>query len=130
MADQLILIIEDNERNLKLVRDVLQFNGFQTAEARTAEDGLALASASPPDLVLLDLQLPGIDGMEAFRQLRGSPPTAGVPVVAVTALAMKDDRERVLRAGFDGYLEKPISVRELASQVRAFLTAAELPNDR
>ena len=130
MADQLILIIEDNERNLKLVRDVLQFNGFRTAEARTAEDGLALASASPPDLVLLDLQLPGIDGMEAFRQLRGSPPTAGVPVVAVTALAMKDDRERVLRAGFDGYLEKPISVRELASQVRAFLTAAELPDDR
>jgi CheY-like chemotaxis protein len=130
MADQLILIIEDNERNLKLVRDVLQFNGFQTAEARTAEDGLALASASPPDLVLLDLQLPGIDGMEAFRRLRGSPPTAGVPVVAVTALAMKDDRERVLRAGFDGYLEKPISVRELPSQVRAFLTAAELPDDR
>ena len=127
MADQLILIIEDNERNLKLVRDVLQFNGFQTAEARTAEDGLALASASPPDLVLLDLQLPGIDGMEAFRQLRGSPPTAGVPVVAVTALAMKDDRERVLRAGFDGYLEKPISVRELPGQVRAFLTAAEPP---
>lgn len=130
MTDQLILIIEDNERNLKLVRDVLQFNGFQTAEARTAEDGLALASASPPDLVLLDLQLPGIDGMEAFRQLRGSPPTAAIPVVAVTALAMKDDRERVLRAGFDGYLEKPISVRTLPDQVRAFLTAAELPDDR
>ena len=130
MADQLILIIEDNERNLKLVRDVLQFNGFQTAEARTAEDGLAMASASPPDLVLLDLQLPGIDGMEAFRQLRGSPPTAAIPVVAVTALAMKDDRERVLRAGFDGYLEKPISVRALPDQVRAFLTAAELPDDR
>ena len=130
MADQLILIIEDNERNLKLVRDVLQFNGFQTAEARSAEDGLALASANPPDLVLLDLQLPGIDGLEAFRQLRGSSSTAGVPVVAVTALAMKDDRERVLRAGFDGYLEKPISVRELPGQVRAFLTAAELPDDR
>ena len=130
MADQLILIIEDNERNLKLVRDVLQFNGFQTAEARTAEDGLVLASANPPDLVLLDLQLPGIDGLEAFRQLRGSSSTAGIPVVAVTALAMKDDRERVLRAGFDGYLEKPISVRELPGQVRAFLTAAELPDDR
>ena len=130
MADQLILIIEDNERNLKLVRDVLQFNGFQTAEARSAEDGLALASANPPDLVLLDLQLPGIDGLEAFRQLRGSSSTAGVPVVAVTALAMKDDRERVLRAGFDGYLEKPISVRALPDQVRAFLTAAELPDDR
>jgi CheY-like chemotaxis protein len=80
--------------------------------------------------VLLDLQLPGLDGMEAFRQLRGSPPTADIPVVAVTAFAMKDDRERVLRAGFDGYLEKPISVRELAGQVRAFLTTAEPPDDR
>jgi two-component system cell cycle response regulator DivK len=130
MADQLILIIEDNERNLKLVRDVLQFNGFRTAEARTAEDGLALASTRPPDLVLLDLQLPGIDGIEAFRQLRGSPPTAHIPVVAVTAFAMKDDRERVLRAGFDGYLEKPISVRELPDQVRAFLTGTEPRHDR
>jgi CheY-like chemotaxis protein len=130
MSDQLILIIEDNERNLKLVRDVLQYNGFRTVEARTAEDGLVLANARPPDLVLLDLQLPGLDGMEAFRQLRGSPPTADIPVVAVTAFAMKDDRERVLRAGFDGYLEKPISVRELAGQVRAFLTTGEPPNDR
>ena len=130
MSDQLILIIEDNERNLKLVRDVLRYNGFRTVEARTAEDGLVLANARPPDLVLLDLQLPGLDGMEAFRQLRRSPPTADVPVVAVTAFAMKDDRERVLRAGFDGYLEKPISVRELAGQVRAFLTTAESPDDR
>jgi two-component system, cell cycle response regulator DivK len=130
MADQLILIIEDNERNLKLVRDVLQYNGFRTAEARTAEHGLALASTRLPDLVLLDLQLPGIDGMEAFRQLRGSPPTADIPVVAVTAFAMRDDRERVLRAGFDGYLEKPISVRELPGQVRAFLTGTEPRHDR
>jgi CheY-like chemotaxis protein len=130
MADQLILIIEDNERNLKLLRDVLRFNGFRTAEARTAEDGLLLANARPPDLVLLDLQLPGIDGMEAFRQLRESPPTADIPVVAVTAFAMKNDRERVLRAGFDGYLEKPISVRELPGQVRAFLTIGEPLDDR
>jgi CheY-like chemotaxis protein len=130
MADQLILIIEDNERNLKLLRDVLQFNGFRTAEARTAEDGLALARSHAPDLVLLDLQLPGIDGMEAFQKLRESPPTAGIPVVAVTAFAMKDDRERVLRAGFNGYLEKPISVRELPYQVRAFLTGVEPHDDR
>jgi CheY-like chemotaxis protein len=130
MADQLILIIEDNERNLKLVRDVLQFNGFRTAEARTAEDGLALARSRTPDLVLLDLQLPGIDGMEAFQKLRESPPTAGIPVVAVTAFAMKDDRERVLRAGFNGYLEKPISVRELPHQVRTFLTGVEPHDDR
>jgi two-component system, cell cycle response regulator DivK len=130
MADQLILIIEDNERNLKLVRDVLQFNGFRTAEARTAEEGLALARSRAPDLVLLDLQLPGIDGLEAFRQLRKSPPTADTPVVAVTAFAMKDDRERVLRAGFNGYLEKPISVRELPHQVRAFLTGGEPNHER
>jgi CheY-like chemotaxis protein len=130
MTDQLILIIEDNERNLKLVRDVLQFNGFRTAEARTAEDGLMLANSRPPDLVLMDLQLPGIDGIEAFRQLRESPPTARIPVVAITAFAMKDDRERVLRAGFDGYLEKPISVRELPGQVRAFLTIGEPQDDR
>ena len=130
MTDQLILIIEDNERNLKLVRDVLQFNGFRTAEARTAEDGLILANSRPPDLVLLDLQLPGIDGMEAFRQLRESPPTADIPVIAITAFAMKDDRERVLRAGFDGYLEKPISVRELPGQVRAFLNTGEPHDDR
>jgi CheY-like chemotaxis protein len=130
MADQLILIIEDNERNLKLVRDVLQFNGFRTAEARTAEDGLALARSRTPDLVLLDLQLPGIDGMEAFQKLRESPPTADIPVVAVTAFAMKDDRERVLRAGFNGYLEKPISVRELPHQVRTFLTGVEPHDDR
>jgi two-component system, cell cycle response regulator DivK len=128
MADRLILIIEDNERNLKLVRDVLRFHGFRTAEARTAEDGLALARSCAPDLVLLDLQLPGIDGMEAFQKLRESPPTADTPIVAVTAFAMKDDRERVLRAGFDGYLEKPISVRELPDQVRALLTGVE-PND-
>jgi two-component system cell cycle response regulator DivK len=130
MADQLILIIEDNERNLKLVRDVLQFGGFRTAEARSAEDGLALATSRPPDLVLMDLQLPGIDGMEAFRRLRASPLTAEIPVVAVTAFAMKDDRERVLRAGFDGYLVKPISARELPGQVRAFLTAKEPSDDR
>jgi two-component system, cell cycle response regulator DivK len=130
MADQLILIIEDNERNLKLLRDVLQFNGFRTAEARTAEDGLALARSRTPDLVLLDLQLPGIDGMEAFQKLRESPPTADIPVVALTAFAMKDDRERVLRAGFNGYLEKPISVRELPHQVRTFLTGVEPHDDR
>jgi two-component system, cell cycle response regulator DivK len=79
MADQLILIIEDNERNLKLVRDVLQFNGFRTAEARTAEEGLALARSRAPDLVLLDLQLPGIDGMEAFQKLRESPRPPPLP---------------------------------------------------
>ena len=117
----LILVVEDNEQNLKLLRDVLEYAGYDVRTARTAEDGLTLAVSEPPDLVLMDLQLPGIDGIEALRRLRESPQTAGIPVVAVTAQAMKEDRERVLRAGFTGYLEKPISVRAFPDQVRRFL---------
>lgn len=121
-----ILVVEDNERNLKLVRDVLQFAGFDVVAASSAEQGVAMAIAHPPDLVLMDLQLPGMDGTEALRQLRGSPRTTSVPVVAVTAFAMKDDREKALNAGFDGYLEKPISVQSLPAQVRSFLPAKEV----
>jgi two-component system, cell cycle response regulator DivK len=116
-----ILVVEDNERNLKLLRDVLEYAGYDVRTARTAEDGITLAVSEPPDLVLMDLQLPGIDGMEALRRLRASPLTAGIPVVAVTAQAMKHDRERALEAGFDGYVEKPISVRVFPDQVRRFL---------
>jgi two-component system, cell cycle response regulator DivK len=116
-----ILVVEDNERNLKLLRDVLEYAGYDVRTARTAEDGISVAASEPPDLVLMDLQLPGIDGMEALRRLRGSPLTASIPVVAVTAQAMKHDRERALEAGFDGYVEKPISVREFPDQVRKFL---------
>jgi two-component system cell cycle response regulator DivK len=121
-----ILVVEDNERNLKLLRDVLEYAGYDVRVARTGEDGVTLAVKEPPDLVLMDLQLPGIDGMEAFRQLRASPRTADVPVVAVTAQAMKQDRERVLEAGFDGYVEKPISVRAFPEQVRRFLSGGEV----
>jgi len=120
-----ILVVEDNERNLKLLRDVLEYAGFDVRTARTAEDGITLAVSEPPDLVLMDLQLPGIDGMEALRRLRGSPLTAGIPVVAVTAQAMKHDRERALEAGFDGYVVKPISVRAFPDQVRRFLPREE-----
>jgi two-component system cell cycle response regulator DivK len=118
-----ILVVEDNERNLKLVRDVLEYVGYDVREARTAEDGIALAVKEPPDLVLMDLQLPGIDGMEALRRLRENVRTADIPVVAVTAQAMKQDRERALEAGFNGYIEKPISVRAFPDQVRSFLSA-------
>jgi two-component system, cell cycle response regulator DivK len=121
-----ILVVEDNERNLKLVRDVLQYAGFDVVAASSAEQGVAMAMDSPPDLVLMDLQLPGMDGTEALRQLRSSPRTSSVPVVAVTAFAMKDDRERALSAGFDGYLEKPISVHALPAQVRSFLPPKEV----
>jgi CheY-like chemotaxis protein len=125
MSDGLILVVEDNETNLKLVRDVLQFNGYDVLEARTAEDGVTLATERGPDLVLMDIQLPGMDGVQALHQLRRGADTASIPVVAVTALAMKDDRTRLLEAGFDGYLEKPISARALGDQVREFLDGRE-----
>jgi len=121
-----ILVVEDNERNLKLLRDVLEYAGYDVRVARTAEDGITLAVSEPPDLVLMDLQLPGIDGMEALRRLRESSRTADIPVVAVTAQAMRQDRERALDAGFNGYVEKPISVRAFPDQVRRFLSGGEV----
>jgi two-component system, cell cycle response regulator DivK len=119
--DALVLIVEDNPRNLKLVRDVLGHAGYQTLEAPTAEEGLALAASRHPDVILMDIQLPGMDGVEALARLRGESATADIPVAAVTAFAMKADRERLLAAGFDGYLEKPLNVRELPGQVRNLL---------
>lgn len=115
-----ILVVEDNARNLKLVRDVLQHIGYEVIEARTGEEGLEAAERCTPDLVLMDLQLPGIDGTETMRRLR-RPGQRVMPVVALTAFAMREDRERALDAGFDGYLEKPISVRAFPGQVEAFL---------
>ena len=117
----LVLIVEDNPRNLKLVRDLLGHAGHATLEAVTAEDGLALARAHAPDLVLMDVQLPGMDGVEALARLRADPATQRIPVVAVTAFAMEDERARFAAAGFDGYLEKPISVREFPGQVAELL---------
>jgi len=116
-----ILVVEDNPLNLKLVRDVLQVTGYEVLEATSGEDGVELARHGAPDLVLLDLQLPGIDGMEVLRLLRGDARTAAIPVVAVTAFAMRADRERAGREGFDGYLTKPISIRELPAQVNRFI---------
>lgn len=124
MENELILIVEDNEKNLKLARDVLQFRGFRTLEAPTAEQGIVLAQAHLPDLVLMDYQLPGMNGVDALLKLRENPRTATIPVVALTASAMRADRERFLSAGFDGYLTKPISVREFGDQVRSFLKPA------
>jgi two-component system, cell cycle response regulator DivK len=121
MAGELILIIEDNAKNLKLVRDVLQFNGYRTAEAITAEDGLVLARSQNPALVLLDIQLPGMDGFAALRELRADPITKGIPVMAVTASAMERDRQKILEAGFDGYMTKPIQVKEFAKEIRTML---------
>lgn len=121
MTAHRILVVEDNPLNLKLIRDVLQVVGYEVVEAQSGEEGLRVAEANPPDLVLMDLQLPGIDGTETLRRLRQGTLRAGVPVVAVTALAMAEDKDRAARAGFDGYIEKPISVRALPGQIQAFL---------
>ncbi|NEN04300.1 response regulator [Diaminobutyricibacter tongyongensis] len=122
MSGNRILVVEDNPLNLKLVRDVLNAHGFEVVEAVSGEEGVALASSCSPDLVLMDLQLPGIDGYEALRLLRQDSRLGGVPVVAFTAFAMLEDRERTSREGFDGYLAKPISVGALPSQVGEFLS--------
>jgi len=121
VADALILVVEDNERNRRLVCDVLTHAGYRVLTAESAEEGLPLAAREHPDLILMDVQLPGMDGVAALAALRAERATAGVPVLAVTAFAMKDDRERFLAAGFDGYLEKPIDVRALPRQVEDVL---------
>ena len=121
MAGERIMIVEDNERNIKLLRDVLGAHGYRTIEARSGEDAIALVPVERPELVLMDIQLPGMDGVAALRELRGMAATAGTPVIAVTAFAMKDDRERLLAAGFDGYVEKPIDVRALPALLRSYL---------
>ncbi|MFW5472869.1 response regulator [Knoellia sp. CPCC 206450] len=118
---RLVLLVEDNDKNLKLARDVLEHAGFVVHTAVTGEEAVAHAQETPPDLVLMDLQLPGIDGHAALARLRDDRRTADIPVVALTAFAMKQDRERAREAGFDGYLEKPISVRHLPEQVRRHL---------
>jgi two-component system, cell cycle response regulator DivK len=121
MAGELILIVEDNEKNRKLERDVLQFHGFRTAEAETGEEGVRLARESAPALILMDIQLPGINGIEALRQLRADLRTRTIPVIAVTASAMMQDRQKIMAAGFDGYQSKPINVKDFVAAVRQTL---------
>jgi CheY-like chemotaxis protein len=118
MADEQVLVVEDNEKNMKLFRDVLQATGYRTLEATSGEDAVELALAHGPTLVLMDVQLPGIDGLEALSRLRQDERTASIPVLALTAQAMSGDRERFLDAGFDGYLSKPVDVTELIAAVR------------
>jgi two-component system, cell cycle response regulator DivK len=121
LADgQLVLIIEDNEKNLKLARDLLQYHGFRIIEAMEAEAGLRMAADSAPDLILMDIELPGMDGVAALEQLRANPATAGMTVVAVTASVMSADQERFARAGFAGVIVKPIDVRAFPNQVLSY----------
>jgi two-component system cell cycle response regulator DivK len=124
MANELIVLIEDNEKNRKLARDVLTHQGYRVVEAESAEDGLALVARERPALILMDIHLPGIDGIEALRRLRADAGTRDIPVLAVTASAMTHDRQKILAAGFDGYQSKPISVRPFLAAVRETLDRA------
>lgn len=121
--DELVLIVDDNDMNRKLARDVLRYAGFRTIEAATAGAGIALAGEHLPDVILLDIRLPDMDGTAALVRLRETTATATTPVVAVTSFAMKGDRELLLAQGFDGYLAKPIDVRAFPEQVRGYCTA-------
>lgn len=124
MAHERILIVEDNELNRKLLRDVLQVEGYVTVEATTAEAGLDAARAEPPALVLMDIHLPKMDGVTALRALRDDPRTAHVPVVAVTASAMPLERAEIVAAGFDGCFVKPLDVDQILIEVREVLDRA------
>jgi two-component system cell cycle response regulator DivK len=127
MTDELVLIVDDNDKNVKLARDVLRFAGLRTVEAFTGSGAFAQAMEHVPDVILLDIRLPDMEGTEVLRRLKDEPQTAGIPVIALTAYAMKGDRERFLAEGFDGYLEKPVSVKELPEQVRAYCHRDEAP---
>jgi two-component system cell cycle response regulator DivK len=118
-----VVVVEDNVRSRRLVRDILELHGFGIIEAESAEDALEAIQDTPPDLVLLDIQLPGMDGVAALRMLRGDPRTADVPAIAVTAYAMRGDEERLLEEGFDAYIAKPIDTRAFVPKLLAVLEA-------
>ena len=118
MTGSQVLLVEDNEKNMKLFRDVLLAAGYEILEATTGRKAVELASEHVPDLVLMDVRLPDIDGVETLRRLREDERTASIPVLALTAQAMEGDRERFLAAGFDGYLSKPVDIRALVEAVQ------------
>ena len=118
-----VLVVEDNDRSRRLARDLLELNGFDVVDVDTAEAGLEVARRCAPALVLLDIQLPGMDGVTALQELRADPATRGIPAIAVTAFAMQGDEERFLAAGFDAYISKPIDVRTFAARLQAVLEA-------
>lgn len=125
MASERVLIAEDNEKNLKLFRDVLQVSGYETLEATTGEQAIELATGHAPDLVLMDIRLGGMDGVETLRRLRQDERTAAIPVIALTAQAMTGDRERFLEAGFNGYMSKPVNVVEFIGTVKHYCEGRE-----
>jgi two-component system cell cycle response regulator DivK len=121
MAGELILIVEDNDKNRKLVRDVLTFKGYAVIESETGEGGIRLAQERRPSLVLMDIRLPGIDGIEVLRRLRAEPTTRGIPVMAMTASVMSEDRRKFMDAGFDASQGKPIKIHDFVAAVEDLL---------
>jgi CheY-like chemotaxis protein len=121
MANELILIVEDNEKNRKLCRDVLQVKGYRTIESETAEEGIDLARSQAPALILMDIQLPGMDGITAMKQLKADAKTHSIPIVAITASTMTNNRTAMLAEGFDGYQTKPIGLKDFLSEVERVL---------
>ena len=117
-----ILIIEDNDKNLKLVRDVLNYRGYRTLEAMTGAEGLRLARENVPALILMDIQLPDINGITALKKLRGDELTRTIPVLAVSASAMPDDQQRILASGFDGYITKPIEIKSFLQTIQKYVS--------
>jgi two-component system cell cycle response regulator DivK len=120
----LILVVEDHEDNRRILRDLLTSAGFQLIEAETGPDGVEMAKAHQPDLILMDLQLPGIDGYEAARQIRSEPKLTSVAIIAVTSYALSGDEQRALAAGCNAYVCKPYSPRELLARIRELLPAS------
>jgi two-component system cell cycle response regulator DivK len=125
MAGEQVLVVEDNDKNMKLFRDVLLASGYRTLEATTGGQAVKLAAEHAPDLVLMDIELPDIDGVETLSRLRADERTASIPVLALTAQAMHGDRERFLAAGFDDYISKPVNIVELVDTVRQHCDGAD-----
>lgn len=125
MPNELILIVEDNEKNRKLARDVLQVKGYRTIESETAEEGLKLAAEKSPALILMDIQLPGMDGIMAMKQLKADPKTQSIPIIAITASAMTNNRTAMVAEGFDGYQTKPITLKDFLGEVERLLRSGK-----
>jgi two-component system, cell cycle response regulator DivK len=121
-----ILIVEDNVNNRSLFRDILVYHGHEVSVAADGMEGVALARELKPDLILMDIQMPGMDGMTAGGILKGDPATCGLKIVALTSFAMRGDQEKILAAGFDGYLSKPINTRELPGLVKRWLEEGKI----
>ena len=116
-----ILIVEDNDLNLKLFRDLLEANGYHVTDTKDGYEAIRLAASLRPNLILMDIQLPEISGLDVTRRIKADPDVKDIPIIAVTAFAMKDDEEKILQAGCEGYISKPISINSFMEKIRSFI---------